>query len=109
MNEWSLESENEKIRDSTFDDWKNIRGPRSPEDPDSLKDKIQQSLRLRNLTVLIISFSFIINKLSTGVPTPYSCPVGREFHTCRSLEVSSLMADNLDKKLYIGSNTSICK
>uniref|UniRef100_A0A4W2CH50 Uncharacterized protein n=1 Tax=Bos indicus x Bos taurus TaxID=30522 RepID=A0A4W2CH50_BOBOX len=51
MNEWSLESENEKIKDSTFDDWKNIRGPRSPEDPDSFKDKIQQSLRLRNLTV----------------------------------------------------------
>ena len=46
-----------------------------------------------------MDFSFIINKLSTGVPTPYSCPVGREFHTCRSLEVSSLMADNLDKKL----------
>ena len=40
MNEWSLESENEKIKDSTFDDWKNIRGPRSPEDPDSFKDKI---------------------------------------------------------------------
>ncbi|XP_066884361.1 cytochrome c oxidase assembly protein COX16 homolog, mitochondrial isoform X1 [Kogia breviceps] len=37
MNKVSLESEYEKIKDSTFDDWKNIRGPRPWEDPDLLQ------------------------------------------------------------------------
>uniref|UniRef100_A0A8D2JCB1 Cytochrome c oxidase assembly protein COX16 homolog, mitochondrial n=1 Tax=Sciurus vulgaris TaxID=55149 RepID=A0A8D2JCB1_SCIVU len=37
MNKISLESEYEKIKDSTFEDWKNIRGPRPWEDPDLLQ------------------------------------------------------------------------
>ncbi|XP_069344527.1 cytochrome c oxidase assembly protein COX16 homolog, mitochondrial isoform X2 [Eulemur rufifrons] len=36
-NKVSLESEYEKIKDSTFDDWKNIRGPRPWEDTDLLQ------------------------------------------------------------------------
>ncbi|XP_057589693.1 LOW QUALITY PROTEIN: cytochrome c oxidase assembly protein COX16 homolog, mitochondrial [Hippopotamus amphibius kiboko] len=39
MNKVSLESEYEKIKDSTFDDWKNIRGPRPWEDPDLLQGR----------------------------------------------------------------------
>uniref|UniRef100_G3TGY2 Cytochrome c oxidase assembly protein COX16 homolog, mitochondrial n=1 Tax=Loxodonta africana TaxID=9785 RepID=G3TGY2_LOXAF len=39
MNEVSLESEYEKIKDSAFDDWKNVRGPRPWEDPDLLQGR----------------------------------------------------------------------
>ncbi|XP_049562182.1 cytochrome c oxidase assembly protein COX16 homolog, mitochondrial isoform X2 [Orcinus orca] len=45
MNKVSLESEYEKIKDSTFDDWKNIRGPRPWEDPDLLQG---QNPEIRN-------------------------------------------------------------
>ncbi|XP_030070492.1 cytochrome c oxidase assembly protein COX16 homolog, mitochondrial [Microcaecilia unicolor] len=37
----SLESEYEKIKDASLDDWKNIRGPRPWEDSKSLQDKQQ--------------------------------------------------------------------
>ncbi|KAM5273621.1 LOW QUALITY PROTEIN: cytochrome c oxidase assembly protein COX16 homolog, mitochondrial-like [Ctenodactylus gundi] len=39
MNKISLESEYEKIKDSAFEDWKNIRGPRPWEDPDLLQGR----------------------------------------------------------------------
>ncbi|XP_007461007.1 PREDICTED: cytochrome c oxidase assembly protein COX16 homolog, mitochondrial-like isoform X1 [Lipotes vexillifer] len=45
MNKVSLESEYEKIKDSTFEDWKNIRGPRPWEDPDLLQG---QNPEIRN-------------------------------------------------------------
>ncbi|KAM9048266.1 cytochrome c oxidase assembly protein COX16 homolog, mitochondrial-like [Megaptera novaeangliae] len=45
MNKVSLESEYEKIKDSAFDDWKNIRGPRPWEDPDLLQ---RQNPEIRN-------------------------------------------------------------
>ncbi|XP_072485364.1 cytochrome c oxidase assembly protein COX16 homolog, mitochondrial [Notamacropus eugenii] len=44
-NKVSLESEYEKIKDSTFDDWKNIRGPRPWEDPDLLQGRDPQTLK----------------------------------------------------------------
>ncbi|XP_020842070.1 cytochrome c oxidase assembly protein COX16 homolog, mitochondrial isoform X2 [Phascolarctos cinereus] len=34
-----------KIKDSTFDDWKNIRGPRPWEDPDLLQGRDPQTLK----------------------------------------------------------------
>ncbi|XP_036592005.1 cytochrome c oxidase assembly protein COX16 homolog, mitochondrial isoform X1 [Trichosurus vulpecula] len=44
-NKVSLESEYEKIKDSAFDDWKNIRGPRPWEDPDLLQGRDPQTLK----------------------------------------------------------------
>ncbi|XP_027700460.1 cytochrome c oxidase assembly protein COX16 homolog, mitochondrial-like [Vombatus ursinus] len=44
-NKVSLESEYEKIKDSTFDDWKNVRGPRPWEDPDLLQGRDPQTLK----------------------------------------------------------------
>ncbi|XP_007472980.1 cytochrome c oxidase assembly protein COX16 homolog, mitochondrial isoform X2 [Monodelphis domestica] len=41
----SLESEYEKIKDSAFDDWKNIRGPRPWEDPDLLQGRNPETLK----------------------------------------------------------------
>ncbi|XP_040831302.1 synaptojanin-2-binding protein isoform X1 [Ochotona curzoniae] len=45
MNKVSLESEYEKIKDSAFDDWKNIRGPRPWEDPDLLQGRNPETLK----------------------------------------------------------------
>ncbi|EPQ14985.1 Cytochrome c oxidase assembly protein COX16 like protein, mitochondrial [Myotis brandtii] len=45
MNQVSLESEYEKIKDSAFDDWKNIRGPRPWEDPDLLQGRNPEILK----------------------------------------------------------------
>ncbi|XP_060031544.1 cytochrome c oxidase assembly protein COX16 homolog, mitochondrial isoform X1 [Erinaceus europaeus] len=39
MSKVTLESEYEKIKDSAFDDWKNIRGPRPWEDSDFVQGK----------------------------------------------------------------------
>ncbi|KAM7155772.1 cytochrome c oxidase assembly protein COX16 homolog, mitochondrial isoform 2-T2 [Molossus nigricans] len=47
MNKVSLESEYEKIKDSTFDDWKNIRGPRPWEDPDLLQGQNPEILNTK--------------------------------------------------------------
>ncbi|XP_047650642.1 cytochrome c oxidase assembly protein COX16 homolog, mitochondrial [Phacochoerus africanus] len=47
MNKVSLESEYEKIKDSTFDDWKNIRGPRPWEDPDLLQGRNPEILKTK--------------------------------------------------------------
>ncbi|XP_058149178.1 synaptojanin-2-binding protein [Dasypus novemcinctus] len=47
MNKVSLESEYEKIKDSTFEDWKNIRGPRPWEDPDLLQGKNPEILKTK--------------------------------------------------------------
>uniref|UniRef100_A0A2K5DUG2 Cytochrome c oxidase assembly protein COX16 homolog, mitochondrial n=1 Tax=Aotus nancymaae TaxID=37293 RepID=A0A2K5DUG2_AOTNA len=44
-NKITLESEYEKIKDSTFDDWKNIQGPRHWEDPDLLLGRNPESLK----------------------------------------------------------------
>ncbi|XP_043839588.1 cytochrome c oxidase assembly protein COX16 homolog, mitochondrial [Dromiciops gliroides] len=44
-NKVSLESEYEKIKDSAFDDWQNIRGPRPWEDPDLLQGRDPQTLK----------------------------------------------------------------
>ncbi|XP_051833656.1 cytochrome c oxidase assembly protein COX16 homolog, mitochondrial [Antechinus flavipes] len=46
-NKVSLESEYEKIKDSTFDDWKNIRGPRPWEDPDLLQGRDPQTVKIK--------------------------------------------------------------
>nr|XP_039319961.1 cytochrome c oxidase assembly protein COX16 homolog, mitochondrial-like [Saimiri boliviensis boliviensis] len=46
-NKITLESEYEKIRDSTFDEWKNIRGPRPWEDPDLLQGRNPESLKTK--------------------------------------------------------------
>uniref|UniRef100_A0A1D5R1G0 Cytochrome c oxidase assembly protein COX16 homolog, mitochondrial n=2 Tax=Macaca TaxID=9539 RepID=A0A1D5R1G0_MACMU len=46
-NKISLESEYEKIKDSKFDDWKNIRGPRPWEDPDVLQGRNPESLKTK--------------------------------------------------------------
>ncbi|XP_024087248.1 cytochrome c oxidase assembly protein COX16 homolog, mitochondrial isoform X5 [Pongo pygmaeus] len=46
-NKISLESEYEKIKDSKFDDWKNIRGPRPWEDPDLLQGRNPESLKTK--------------------------------------------------------------
>ncbi|XP_001519468.2 cytochrome c oxidase assembly protein COX16 homolog, mitochondrial [Ornithorhynchus anatinus] len=46
-NKVSLESEYEKIKDSSFDDWKNIRGPRPWEDPNLLQGRTAESLRAK--------------------------------------------------------------
>ncbi|XP_011831787.1 PREDICTED: cytochrome c oxidase assembly protein COX16 homolog, mitochondrial isoform X2 [Mandrillus leucophaeus] len=46
-NKISLESEYEKIKDSKFDDWKNIRGPRPWEDPDVLQGGNPESLKTK--------------------------------------------------------------
>ncbi|XP_008050679.1 cytochrome c oxidase assembly protein COX16 homolog, mitochondrial isoform X1 [Carlito syrichta] len=46
-NKVSLESEYEKIKDSTFDDWKNIRGPRPWEDPDLLQGRNPEILNTK--------------------------------------------------------------
>uniref|UniRef100_A0A452IVH3 Cytochrome c oxidase assembly protein COX16 homolog, mitochondrial n=1 Tax=Gopherus agassizii TaxID=38772 RepID=A0A452IVH3_9SAUR len=43
-NKISLESEYEKLKNSDFDDWKNIRGPRPWEDSKSLQEQQQQVL-----------------------------------------------------------------
>ncbi|XP_010845117.1 PREDICTED: cytochrome c oxidase assembly protein COX16 homolog, mitochondrial, partial [Bison bison bison] len=50
MNKVSLESEYEKIKDSTFDDWKNIRGPRPWEDPDLLQGRNPEILKTNKTT-----------------------------------------------------------
>ncbi|XP_016067389.1 PREDICTED: cytochrome c oxidase assembly protein COX16 homolog, mitochondrial isoform X1 [Miniopterus natalensis] len=47
MNKMSLESEYEKIKDSAFDDWKNIRGPRPWEDPDLLQGRSPEILKTK--------------------------------------------------------------
>ncbi|XP_032261325.1 cytochrome c oxidase assembly protein COX16 homolog, mitochondrial [Halichoerus grypus] len=47
MNKVSLESEYEKIKDSAFDDWKNIRGPRPWEDPDLLQGRNPEILKTK--------------------------------------------------------------
>nr|KAF6387713.1 hypothetical protein mMyoMyo1_008162 [Myotis myotis] len=47
MNQVSLESEYEKIKDSAFDDWKNIRGPRPWEDPDLLQGRNPEILKTK--------------------------------------------------------------
>nr|KAF6485607.1 hypothetical protein HJG63_010748 [Rousettus aegyptiacus] len=47
MNKVSLESEYEKIKDSTFDNWKNIRGPRPWEDPDLLQGQNPEFLKTK--------------------------------------------------------------
>ncbi|XP_043845096.1 cytochrome c oxidase assembly protein COX16 homolog, mitochondrial-like [Dromiciops gliroides] len=44
-NKVSLKSEYEKIKDSTFDDWQNIRGPRPWEDSDLLQGRGPQTLK----------------------------------------------------------------
>ncbi|XP_008576900.1 PREDICTED: cytochrome c oxidase assembly protein COX16 homolog, mitochondrial [Galeopterus variegatus] len=49
MSKVSLESEYEKIKDSTFDDWKNIRGPRPWEDPDLLQGRNPESLKTKTV------------------------------------------------------------
>ncbi|XP_011805037.1 PREDICTED: cytochrome c oxidase assembly protein COX16 homolog, mitochondrial isoform X1 [Colobus angolensis palliatus] len=46
-NKISLESEYEKIKDSKFDDWKNIRGPRPWEDPDVLQGRNPESVKTK--------------------------------------------------------------
>uniref|UniRef100_A0A2K6GDP3 Cytochrome c oxidase assembly protein COX16 homolog, mitochondrial n=2 Tax=Propithecus coquereli TaxID=379532 RepID=A0A2K6GDP3_PROCO len=46
-NKVSLESEYEKIKDSTFDDWKNIRGPRHWEDTDLLQGRNPEILQTK--------------------------------------------------------------
>ncbi|XP_043373422.1 cytochrome c oxidase assembly protein COX16 homolog, mitochondrial isoform X3 [Dermochelys coriacea] len=43
-NKISLESEYEKLKNSDFDDWKNIRGPRPWEDSKSFQEQQQQVL-----------------------------------------------------------------
>ncbi|XP_054826508.1 cytochrome c oxidase assembly protein COX16 homolog, mitochondrial [Eublepharis macularius] len=40
-NKVTLESEYEKLKDATFDDWKNIRGPRPWEESEPLQDQQQ--------------------------------------------------------------------
>ncbi|XP_040082111.1 cytochrome c oxidase assembly protein COX16 homolog, mitochondrial isoform X1 [Oryx dammah] len=50
MNKVSLESEYEKIKDSTFDDWKNVRGPRPWEDPDLLQGRNPEILKTNKTT-----------------------------------------------------------
>ncbi|ELK32529.1 Cytochrome c oxidase assembly protein COX16 like protein, mitochondrial [Myotis davidii] len=47
MNQVSLESEYEKIKDSAFDDWKNIRGPRPWEDPELLQGRNPEILKTK--------------------------------------------------------------
>ncbi|XP_004397673.1 PREDICTED: cytochrome c oxidase assembly protein COX16 homolog, mitochondrial-like isoform 2 [Odobenus rosmarus divergens] len=47
MSKVSLESEYEKIKDSAFDDWKNIRGPRPWEDPDLLQGRNPEILKTK--------------------------------------------------------------
>ncbi|KAB0389549.1 hypothetical protein E2I00_005527 [Balaenoptera physalus] len=47
MNKVSLESEYEKIKDSTFDEWKNIQGPRPWEDPDLLQGRNPEILQTK--------------------------------------------------------------
>ncbi|XP_059779825.1 cytochrome c oxidase assembly protein COX16 homolog, mitochondrial-like [Balaenoptera ricei] len=47
MNKVSLESEYEKIKDSTFDEWKNIQGPRPWEDPDLLQGRNPEILKTK--------------------------------------------------------------
>ncbi|KAM6201661.1 cytochrome c oxidase assembly protein COX16 homolog, mitochondrial [Rhynchocyon petersi] len=47
MNQVSLESEYEKIKDSTFEDWKNVRGPRPWEDPDLLQGRNPEMLKTK--------------------------------------------------------------
>ncbi|KAB0375137.1 hypothetical protein FD755_013629 [Muntiacus reevesi] len=39
-----------KIKDSTFDDWKNIRGPRPWEDPDLLQGRNPEILKTNKTT-----------------------------------------------------------
>ncbi|XP_025775857.1 cytochrome c oxidase assembly protein COX16 homolog, mitochondrial isoform X3 [Panthera pardus] len=39
-----------KIKDSTFDDWKNIRGPRPWEDPDLLQGRNPEILKTKTKT-----------------------------------------------------------
>uniref|UniRef100_A0A2K5NV35 Cytochrome c oxidase assembly protein COX16 homolog, mitochondrial n=1 Tax=Cercocebus atys TaxID=9531 RepID=A0A2K5NV35_CERAT len=46
-NKISLESEYEKIKDSKFDGWKNIGGPRPWEDPDLLQGRNPESLKTK--------------------------------------------------------------
>lgn len=48
MSKISLESEYEKIKDSTFEDWKNIRGPRPWEDPDLLQRRNPETLKTKS-------------------------------------------------------------
>ncbi|XP_075386632.1 cytochrome c oxidase assembly protein COX16 homolog, mitochondrial-like [Tenrec ecaudatus] len=45
MNKVSLESEYEKIKDSTFGDWTNVRGPRPWEDPNLLQGRNLEALK----------------------------------------------------------------
>ncbi|XP_051004467.1 cytochrome c oxidase assembly protein COX16 homolog, mitochondrial isoform X1 [Acomys russatus] len=45
VNKITLESEYEKIKDSTFEDWKNIRGPRPWEDPELLQGRNPATLK----------------------------------------------------------------
>ncbi|CAH6844222.1 Cox16 [Phodopus roborovskii] len=44
-NKITLESEYEKIKNSTFEDWKNIRGPRPWEDPELLQGRNPETLK----------------------------------------------------------------
>ncbi|XP_028733328.1 cytochrome c oxidase assembly protein COX16 homolog, mitochondrial [Peromyscus leucopus] len=44
-NKITLESEYEKIKDATFEDWKNIRGPRPWEDPELLQGRNPEALK----------------------------------------------------------------
>ncbi|XP_052041494.1 cytochrome c oxidase assembly protein COX16 homolog, mitochondrial isoform X1 [Apodemus sylvaticus] len=45
VNKMTLESEYEKIKDSTFENWKNIRGPRPWEDPQLLQGRNPETLK----------------------------------------------------------------
>ncbi|NP_001296776.1 Synj2bp-cox16 protein isoform 1 [Mus musculus] len=45
VNKITLESEYEKIKDSTFENWKNIRGPRPWEDPQLLQGRNPETLK----------------------------------------------------------------
>ncbi|KAM6223932.1 cytochrome c oxidase assembly protein COX16 homolog, mitochondrial-like [Rhynchocyon petersi] len=47
MNNVSLKSEYEKIKDSTFEDWKNVRGPRPWEYPDLLQGQNPEILKTK--------------------------------------------------------------
>lgn len=62
--------------------------------------------------MLILFFFFLTKVFSTGIPITCSYHVrmgskmGRKFQTCRSLDVSNLMSDDLDKKSSTGFYTS---
>ncbi|XP_006884794.1 PREDICTED: cytochrome c oxidase assembly protein COX16 homolog, mitochondrial-like [Elephantulus edwardii] len=47
MNKVTLESEYEKMKECTFEDWKNIRGPRPWEDPNLLQGRNPEILKTK--------------------------------------------------------------